>query len=422
MTRGKDLQATAGKVRGCLFHMAAAAAVCAVLAATIFVSGEYARETFPRGALEALLIPAHRLSEIACLPFTLAGMVLAGVRPDAPGLLFSLVRAALAGALYGSLLYGLLAGPRLVRTLRRRPSAPGSPPADPPGLTRREALLRGGALAVGGAAAGVGVWVGAIGPSRLALRRWEIPIPGLPAALDGVRIGHITDTHFGPLVTAGRIRRAMEMLNAEEPDLTVLTGDYVYGGPESIEPGISLLAELEARYGLLAVRGNHEHWEGDAASRDAFARTGIPLIENGRRFLTVDGLQDEEVPGESLAICGIGDLWAGVVDPAAAAAGVSPDCPRLLLSHNPDAAERLPPAHPGLHFDLQISGHTHGGQLRFPVLGAPLVPSDFGDKYARGLVQGPAWPVLVSTGVGETVTPMRLGVRPEVGVIRLRRA
>ncbi len=101
---------------------------------------------------------------------------------------------------------------------------------------------------------------------------------------------------------------------------------------------------------------------------------------------------------------------------------ISPLCPRLLLSHHPDVAERFPTRFPELHYDLQLSGHTHGGQVRIPGHGTPIVPSEFGPKYAGGLIQGPAWPVIVSRGVGMAVAPLRLGVDPEIGLIVLRKA
>jgi hypothetical protein len=210
------------------------------------------------------------------------------------------------------------------------------------------------------------------------------------------------------------------MLNAEQPDLVLLTGDYVHQTPSAIPDGIAVLTELKSRLGSLAVLGNHDHWEGTEACRAEFVRHGLPLIDNQRVFLSARGLSEQPV-GPCLAICGVGDLWEDSVDPEKALQDVPADCPRLLLSHNPDVAELIPNRFPRLRFDLQLSGHTHGGQVSFPGVGTPIVPSAYGPRYAGGLVQGPAWPVVVSRGVGLTVLPVRFRVPPEVGLITLRR-
>jgi predicted MPP superfamily phosphohydrolase len=119
---------------------------------------------------------------------------------------------------------------------------------------------------------------------------------------------------------------------------------------------------------------------------------------------------------------GVGDLWEDTTDLAVALSDVSVDCPRILLSHNPDFAEQADTFSADLRVDLQISGHTHGGQVQLPVVGAPMVPSRYGGKYAGGLVEGPRWPVIVSRGVGMAILPVRFGVEPEVGLIQLVRS
>lgn len=168
--------------------------------------------------------------------------------------------------------------------------------------------------------------------------------------------------------------------------------------------------------------GNHDHFVDASAVRRRFAELGIPLLENFTLFLTPEGLVGEEVPDRSLALVGMADLAEDRPAPRMATRFVSPLCPRLLLCHHPDVAERFPTRFPELHYDLQLSGHTHGGQVMIPGHGTPVVPSDYGSKYAGGLVQGPAWPVVISRGVGMAVAPLRWGVDPEIGVIVLRRA
>jgi predicted MPP superfamily phosphohydrolase len=168
--------------------------------------------------------------------------------------------------------------------------------------------------------------------------------------------------------------------------------------------------------GVVAVLGNHDHWEGVDACRAAFDSIKIALIDNGRLFLSRRGLSSEP-SRDALCIAGVGDLWDDRVDLPAALKDAPADMPRILLSHNPDVAELGELAFNRV--DLMLSGHTHGGQVALPVVGALRVPSRFGQRYAGGLCPGPACPVIVSRGVGMTILPVRFGVPPEIGLITL---
>ena len=151
-----------------------------------------------------------------------------------------------------------------------------------------------------------------------------------------------------------------------------------------------------------------------------FARARIPLIDNRRLFLGDRGGFVEDLHrGPGLCIAGIGDLWEGNPNVEAALGGVRPDLPRLLLSHNPDAAEMRAIRNNAYRIDLMLSGHTHGGQVRLPGIGTPVVPSAFGQKYAAGLVRGPACRVFISCGLGTTIMPIRFGQPPEIAMLTL---
>lgn len=262
-------------------------------------------------------------------------------------------------------------------------------------------------------------------PQRMVVRRYEIPIRDLPAGLDGLRLVHFSDPHVGPRMPEGTVRRAVEMAAELVPDLVLLTGDYIHDGTRDIERAADLMAPLVAasRCGAIGVLGNHDWWGNGPGMRLAMRGIGVHMIDNNRLWLGEGRTLHHERPAQNaLAIVGLGDLSEDSVDVRRAFVGVPAETPRLVLAHQPDTAElallRGPDAP---RMDLMLSGHTHGGQVRIPFVGTPIVPSDFGQKYAGGLVQGPACPVLVSRGVGMSLLPVRLGVPPEIGLITLRK-
>ncbi|MCL4691621.1 MAG: metallophosphoesterase, partial [Candidatus Hydrogenedentes bacterium] len=254
---------------------------------------------------------------------------------------------------------------------------------------------------------GTGTYGVLLEPQDLQVRRYTIPITDLPPSLSGLRIAHVSDLHYGPCITLQYLRRALGVVAELNPDFVILTGDYTQKTWKAIEPGIELLGALQPKYGMAAVLGNHDYWEGPDITVRAMERLSIPVLTNKSCFLTPEGLGERCVPGHSLCIAGIDDLWEGTPSIDKALAGVPPEVPRLVLSHNPDCAEHAPP---GIRVDLMCSGHTHGGQVQFPLVGAPIVPSAFGQKYVGGLCTGPRFPVLVSRGVGMAMFPVRLGV------------
>jgi uncharacterized protein len=256
-------------------------------------------------------------------------------------------------------------------------------------------------------------------PGHIRFPRYDLAITGLPKALEGFRLAHVSDTHYGPFMSKAFLEDMVTSVNGLDVDMVALTGDYVHKTPRAIGPGIAVLGGFEARLGAMAVLGNHEHWEGADRCREVFASVKVPVLDNAACFLTDKGIESHWSGEDAVCLAGIGDLWAGNAFPAKALDGLHKELPRLLLSHNPDVAELLP-RH--LRVDAMLSGHTHGGQVWLPVKNHPYLPSHFGGKYAGGLCQGPQCPVLVSRGVGLAGIPMRMGVPPEVGIVTLRRA
>lgn len=259
-------------------------------------------------------------------------------------------------------------------------------------------------------------------PRWIEVTRLEVPLPGLPEELDGFTIVQLSDLHLGPHVTADHVRRGVVLTNALEADLVILTGDFVYRSAHYSDACARELASLRASYGVYAVLGNHDIWTDADEVADNLMRAGLVVLRNERQPLTVNGAR--------LWLLGIEDtgytggffsdfkaMWQEARDVLAILLqGIPAAEPRLLLVHNPDFTEMLPQG----PIDLILCGHTHGGQVRLPFVGAPVVPSCFGQKYASGLVHGPGGLVYVNRGLGFIAPPVRFLCRPEITLLRLR--
>lgn len=313
---------------------------------------------------------------------------------------------------------------------RREASVPN--PAPPrPGISRRQFLIDGA-----GAAAALSAGSGAasatlITPWSIRVTRYTLALPGLPVELDGLRLAQVTDTHLGPRIPESHVAEAVRIALALKPDMVILTGDYVHNSTLQIEHAAQLLAPLASPgaspIGAVGVLGNHDHYVDAPRVRLAMVNAGVRMIDNDRVYIDASTRRLVHAPPASgLCIAGVGDLYRDVIDLDRALRDAPHGMPRLLLSHNPDVAEmpqlrRRDDAARG-RVDAMICGHTHGGQVRLPLIGAPGVPSRFGQKYASGFVQGPVCSVIVCTGIGMSVAPIRIGVPPEVVEITLARA
>ena len=242
--------------------------------------------------------------------------------------------------------------------------------------------------------------------------RQQISLPNLAAAFRGMTIALLADVHHGPFVPLAYIRHVVALTNAQQPDLTLLAGDFVHGHHSYLAPGINELSKLKAPLGRFAVRGNHDaHREKDGVQPTAslaLAEAGLPELRNTGLWL--------ERGRSRLRLCGVGDLWTDRQDLDAALDDATDRDAVILLSHNPDFAENIRDRRTG----LVLSGHTHGGQIVVPGWGAPIVPSAFGQKYLYGLVQAPVCQVFITRGVGTISPPVRFLCRPEIVLITLR--
>lgn len=250
-----------------------------------------------------------------------------------------------------------------------------------------------------------------IEPRLLTISTTVVTSPEVPAAFDGTRIVFVSDVHAGPFFGEKRVAHLVDTINNQRPHLIILGGDYVGGGADGAEIFYPQAARLEAPYGIVAVLGNHDAWEGSDRARSELASAGITLLENKNARV--------RVPGAWIRIGGTRDESAGNPDPAKAAADIAKDEYAILVSHSPDTFAEGLKAVPGA-FDLALSGHTHGGQVTLFGLWAPWVPSAYGERYREGWTEENGVPILTSRGVGVVYVPVRFISVPEIHVIELR--
>lgn len=364
--------------------------------------------------------------------FNIALMTLLHMRADrSPALVVTSVLVGWACVLFGVwvLLRGLSWARRRLGESRgdgvhRMEPSPAVAMAGSPAMPSRRAFLLDGPLAVGGAA---GALVGAhsvvVAPFDLKIERYTIGVRNLPRGLEGMRVVQISDTHLGPHVPPEFVARVVRESIGLRPDVFLLTGDYVHRGTDCNARAAALFEPLvETGRPVIGVLGNHD-WYGDG--RDMARRltkVGVRMVDNDRVFIdaAMRGVT-EEAPAEGVCIAGLGDFGKDTMDFEAAFRGVPEGMARIVLQHQPDAVETREFVE-GPRMDVIFAGHTHGGQIRLPLIGAPVTLSRYGQKYASGLAQGPRCPVVVSRGVGMSFLPVRIGVRPEVVEVTLVRA
>jgi predicted MPP superfamily phosphohydrolase len=251
----------------------------------------------------------------------------------------------------------------------------------------------------------------------LELNRLDLSLSDLPPSFDGFRLAQLSDFHASRQVTPAYLAEAVELAQAQNPDLVVLTGDFIHRGYRYVERVAGVLAQLSAPAGVFAVLGNHDFSVRNAlgfrryrhlhrAVAGALADRGIRVLHNEAVHLTR--------AEHHVTLVGVEDLWSRVCDLDQAFNGVDPSAPCIVLAHNPRTVERLD----GRRCDLMLSGHTHGGQVHLPGLGRPAL-SKKARRFAAGLYRYRSTYVYVNKGVGFGFR-FRFGVRPEVAVLTLR--
>ena len=262
------------------------------------------------------------------------------------------------------------------------------------------------------AIAGLFTLFGYVNARRVArIVRVEVPLADLPPELDGFTIVQLSDIHVGPTIKRDYVQAIVDRVNGLEADLVAITGDVVDGSVEHLREHTAPLGQLRSRHGSYFVTGNHEYYSGAGAWMAEFERIGLKGLHNGHTVIAHHGAR--------LVLAGVTDYSAGAFDtaqasdPAAALAGSPAGLTRILLAHQPRSA----PAAAAAGFDLQLSGHTHGGQFWPWNFFVPLQ-----QPFTAGLHHLGRLSVYTSRGTGYWGPPKRLGAPSEITVLRLVRA
>lgn len=287
-----------------------------------------------------------------------------------------------------------------------------------PFLSRRKFLQVTAAVAVTGGLA-ISADAAVLEPNRPQLVRVEVPLARLPAAWDGFTIAQLSDFHYDDHFSVVPIRRAVEVVSRLHPDLVVATGDfvtvpylhdYLHNAKQAAgaaEPCARLLGQLHASFGVHAVLGNHDVASDPARVVEALRSHGINVLRNGSLPL--------EQGGSRLWLCGVDDVVEGKPDLDATLKGIPPSEAVILLAHEPDFADHVV-RYP---VDLQLSGHSHGGQVRFPLVGAPFLP-DLAQKYPWGMRRVGPLTLYTNIGLGTIRMAIRFNCPPEITLLTLR--
>lgn len=231
----------------------------------------------------------------------------------------------------------------------------------------------------------------------------DIIVSDLPPALDGLTIGFMSDTHVASFLRKEFFVASARALSEREPDLILLGGDYVSWNRHIPLLGDHLLTHLKAKRGVFAVLGNHDVWSGTEDVVNALVQHGVTMITNERVTL--------EHNGGTFDVLGIDELYRG--EPELGLLNGTRERLTILLSHHPDLIGEISDQ----RFDLFLCGHTHGGQIRLPGIGAVVVPSKFETKYDQGFFRVRNTLLYVGRGLG-SVPPIRILCKPEVAIFR----
>ena len=260
--------------------------------------------------------------------------------------------------------------------------------------------------------AGSAIWAFFIEPDRLVIHHDTIAIDSWPQELSSLRIALIGDVHTDTrYINEAKLQRIVDLTNQQNPDLIVLLGDYIHGGHDSeqVDPEVTAryLKNLRAPLGVYGVLGNHDWWYNGKKVRQAFENEGIPILD--------DEVKELNWRGRSFWLAGLADLWTRPQHVGDTIAKAPAGSTVIALTHNPDVFPTLPQTVP-----LLLAAHTHGGQVNIPLIGTPVVPSNFGSKYTAGHVFENNHHMFVTTGIGTSIMRVRFRVPPEIMILTIQ--
>jgi len=266
-------------------------------------------------------------------------------------------------------------------------------------------VLRNISRALSAALFAAALWATLIEPGRLVVVEQTLDLPQWTKA--PLRVALWGDLHAGaPHVSLERVAELVDITNAERPDMVLLLGDFAATvlGARDVDPEAlaAVLAGFSTPLGTYAVLGNHDWWHDGQAIWDALDAQGILVLDNRAH------------PVRDFWIAGVEDPMTRTPNLRQALMMAPPTAPLLLLCHSPDVFPQVPP-----RVTLTLAGHTHGGQVRLPLIGAPMVPSKYGQRYVRGHIQEGSKDLFVTSGIGTSIAPVRLGVPPEIVILTI---
>jgi len=243
-----------------------------------------------------------------------------------------------------------------------------------------------------------------VAPGRLAVEKVTVPIPGLPDRAAGLRIAQLSDFHWDSFEPRDLLETAVEEIDRAKPDAICLTGDFISDAPDAAEPVLQALARTNPSEGIFACMGNHDVWNARRSLPRIAQQYGVELLQNRGMHLT-----------NGLYIAGTDSCWLGKPNLKDALARCHTGQPAILLAHEPDVF-RDHSKDPRIR--LQLSGHTHGGQVRIPFYGAPKLPI-YGREFDAGLFRRENAHLYVNRGLGCIGINLRMFCPPELTLLTL---
>jgi predicted MPP superfamily phosphohydrolase len=277
----------------------------------------------------------------------------------------------------------------------------------PGGLPFSVGALSAGAYGVG---LGLSIWGVMVRRRWVRVRTIDVQVPGLGAAFEGYRIVQLSDLHMGSLCPREWVEGWVDRANGLDADLVALTGDYVTSGGRFHEPTAAALGRLRARDGVAAVMGNHDYYNNGEPLISGLRAAGIRVLRNERAMI--------ERGGDRLELAGVDDRRTRRADVEKTLAGRDASVPLVALAHDPKFFPQLAAGGAA----VVLSGHTHWGQVAAPFLATRHNLAQLAFRFHSGVVREGGATLVVHPGMGTTGPPIRVGVAPEITVIRLRRA